>query len=147
MQTEVNGTQVKLDGLHIGRTYAGMMEGLPTRETNLKTIDRLKKEAAKLFRHGQHQIFCPSPNVKPIDTSFFAASTKENYPFPEMLPEYYLIVCLDGPANSVSAPEPADGASALLLLFADNISSPLPQMIANLCKSLKWEDIAYDYEF
>jgi len=142
MEIDLNGTFVKLDGLHIGRTYAGMMEGLPTPEVNIRTITHLKESAAKLFPHGQHQIFVPLPATKAIDTSFFSATTKQNYPNPESLPEYYLIVCLDGPATDASA----DGATALLLLFADNISAPLPQLIPHLCKTLIWKDVSYDYE-
>lgn len=38
---------VRIDSLNLGKTYAGMLEGLPTKDQNDKKLQQLKDRAVK----------------------------------------------------------------------------------------------------
>jgi hypothetical protein len=140
---KISGLNVRLDSLHIGKTYAGMLEGLPTKEQNTRILGDLEKKAAKTFPWGMHKPVVIQPTIKKTDVSHLSKQWQSFYPDPESLPKFYVFACLDGPETDGKS----CGASALLIFFAEDVMSvPLEQVIQDACKDLSWKEVSFNYD-
>jgi len=147
-------TWARIDAVYIGKTYAGMLEGVPTKDQNDDRIERLKEKAIKRIGWGPfgesgtkvygkkaHPILI-APQRKTVDLSKFSETTQRAYPGPERLPDYYVFAMIDGSATD----KEFCGAAALVIFFADDLTRPLEDMVNEACAEEVWEYMAYNYD-
>lgn len=134
---KIGKTPTYLDALYIGKTYAGLLMGIPTVDMNNRTIGNLKTEAEKLMPWGHHKCVVIDPDRKPMQKGMLGGPG-------ELLPDNYVFACVDGPATE----ENWCGATALLLFFIQPaaLAKPIEQIIEDNCGHLNWVDIAANYD-
>jgi len=151
-------TWARITSAHIGETYAGMLEGIPTKDQNDKKIERLKEQAVKAIGTGPfgesgekvygkraHPIII-APTRRPPNimggVENLPKCAQDHYPNPETLPRFYVFAMLDGRATD----NKFCGALALVIFFVDNLEQSVEGMIQDACKDEIWEHMAYNYD-
>ena len=146
------GTSVRIDSIYISKTYAGLLIGVPTSGMNDGILHGIGDKARKKIGVGP---FCPSdpygydpkvtiiqPERKRFDVPETAKSILGGHQ--EIIPSYYLCALLDGPETDKAYM----GAMAMVVLFTDKIDEvPLRELLAKACRDLKWEEIAYNFDY
>lgn len=117
--------------------YAGLLEGLPTREHNDSEIKRLVEGAS---RQDGHAPFLIAPVQRPIQH-------RGRYPFgePARLPS---IACIGRLHSPRPARDPSKDYSDLTILwFQEDYAFPLSPEAEGAILSVDWEGLAGDGEY
>jgi hypothetical protein len=149
---------VRIDSMHVGRTYAGLLQGVPSKDYNDEKLEKFKVEAVKLIGCGPfgktgelvygkkaHPIVI-APERKPLTIAGGVERLPEHIrrdvEKAETLPGYCVYVMLEGSATDGKS----DGALALIIFFAKDFDRPFKEMVEEACKDEVWEYIAYNYD-
>jgi hypothetical protein len=131
--TLASGRTIRLHALDQRAVYAGLLEGLPTREMNARTIDAIIREARA--RTGQEPFL-----IAPAQTRI---EYEGRYPFgePATLPG---IGCV---ADFVSSgKDPLHYTSLTVIWFQDDYAFPLSAEAAAALTALDWNAHVADQE-
>jgi hypothetical protein len=137
--------QLKLDSgriVHLGefrqwRVYEWVWEGLPTKEMNRRTVERIVAEN----RGHYGEPFLVVPEEKPLEYR-----EGKRYPFgePAALPG----VCCVGRFRSHWARDKEKDYSRLVVIwFQEEFAFPIDAKVMALMQSLDWEKLASDHEY
>ncbi|APR82099.1 Hypothetical protein A7982_07448 [Minicystis rosea] len=130
------GRTVHLEWLQQWSVYAGLLEGLPTRERNDADIEQWRADAR---RKDEHEPFLITPNQRPIEYD-------GHYPLgePAALPA---IGCIARFCSYEPARDPDKDYSALTVIwFQDDYAFPLSEEAEQAIRNLDWEKWARDWE-
>ena len=128
-----NATSIRIDSVHISRTYAGVLEGLPTPE---QTIAHAKASAKQLC--GER----PMLVVLPVTTlPQQPEASRLNLPR-ERCPPWCVIAWLQGPAL-----KDGDGSDLVVIWFQDAPGFEIPSALLHDLSCDAWEKHAKDWWF
>lgn len=118
--------------------YAGLLEGLPTREMNQRLLDRL--EARLVKEHTRRGFLLIEPEQKPIDYD-------GRYPFgtPAALPSIQVKAWLRSPGSAKDG-DPNYGSSLVVVWFQDEFAFPIDEKVHEQLVALDWAKLAVDSE-
>lgn len=129
----LGGVPARPNTLQMRAVYAGLLEGLPTREMNADIVERARKEALALAHHVPVHVV--EPPQTPIDYP-------RRYPFgsPASLPS---IACIGGFTSGYCARDiQQDGSELMLVWFQARMGLPDPTVLADV----PWCQLARDFE-
>jgi len=149
-----DGTKVQVDGLRMSRVYAGMMEGIPTKEQNDSIIEKAKTSFHKLWGERKAHVVDPVTTVPKImgllaGHGEIPDNIKKMYPDPQALPDYMYQVWLSS-FVTIDFEDISNGTEVVLIFFADKEAmqqQTLPQLIHDASKSFLWKDVCEGWEF
>ncbi len=128
--TLTSGETVLLDSLHFGRTYAGLMEGLPTPDLNAKLWADALTKMVPLW--GERTTYIIPPITRQIqgrtifpDLIFFAWLTSHTPINPDFMASELVVVWF--------APEQPD--------------VPLSTVVTKAIRDIPWKSLAEDVDF
>jgi hypothetical protein len=128
-----SGRTIRVSALQQHAVYGGLLEGLPTREMNARTIDDMRSQARE---RTEHEPFVIEPVQRPIDYD-------GRYPFgePAALPA---IGCV---ADLVSrGSDPLHFTHLTVIWFQDDYAFPLGKDAEAALLALDWETLAIEEE-
>jgi hypothetical protein len=132
-----DGRSISLNSLRQWRVYAGLLEGLPTRERNDAEIASIVAQARETDRH---EPFVVIPQQQPI-------AYEGRYPFgtPAALPS---ICCVARFTSHRPARDTKMDYSLLTVIwFQDDFAFPLSEGAARAIARLDWHELALDAEY
>ena len=136
-----SGIDIRLDHLFQYRTYAGLLEGLPTRKLNADLVRSAVGYATeKLWLRGTPHLLAPNEVSMdlPEDKWFRPGADYE----PAQIPP---ITCLAMFESRVSARDPnADCSSLGIVWFQDAFGPPVDANVLRQFQSLDWRALATD---
>jgi uncharacterized protein (TIGR02996 family) len=141
-----SGRTVTLETLAQGRTYAGLLAGTPSQNSNDHHINSLSELAESYCVAGarSHLIVPPRRNYfrKPGDMERFSARS------PHRVPEWLPMVWCIGSFNSVvKARDPSRDMSVMTVVwFQDEYALPIQQPALGQLQELDWEALAVDVD-
>jgi hypothetical protein len=129
-----SGREVNVTSLRQGAVYAGLIEGVPTKQMNRHEIEGI---LAGLRRSGSEP-YLIAPQERPITLS-------RPYPFgePAALPGISCVARLrsDSPARGGG-----DHSYLTVVWFQDDYAFPIDKTVLDQIVCLDWEKLAFDYE-
>lgn len=132
--------QLDLTFLKQFRTYAGLLEGLPTLEHNHKILQHLVAEQIE-NDHG-----CKPYLIEPTQTPY-PPSVSDGYPFgkPMRLPKIYCIgqFYSTAPARNTEA----DYSFLTIIWFQNTWAFPIDEEVIETITYLPWDVLAHDSEY
>lgn len=132
--TLATGRSVRLQSLRQWSTYAGQLEGAPTRERNEQMVQRVLQQES---RPGE-----PGTLIQPIER----AIELKNYPFgtPAALPSVTCVGRLHSfqPARDLAL----DCSDLVVVWFQDSYAFPIEPSVRARINALDWVNLAYDSE-
>ena len=132
-----SGRSVLLESLEQWVVYAGLLEGLPTRERNDAELQRLVEEAR---RHDMHEPVLIPPVQQPIEH-------EGRYPFgePAALPS---IGCVGRFHSSTPARDESKDCSDLTIIwFQDDYAFPVSPDAERAIVAVEWDKLARDRDY
>ncbi|WP_165251336.1 hypothetical protein [Paludisphaera soli] len=133
-----------LDSLNQQRTYAGWMEGVPSRRWNDSIVQASLKEAGRGAEDGAIPLLIEPARRdylrKPGD---MAGHRTMRGQAPEWLPE---VTCIAVLRDTAPARDPSrDGSTLTVVWFQDQYALPIEESILRQIQSIDWEQAAADY--
>lgn len=134
-----SGRTIRLRSIKQRQEYAGLLEGLPTREMNKRSIDAVLAEVRRTDG-------CEPYLVQPMEKAIEYLKG-ERYPFgePAALPAIGCIgrfTCLE-PARDSSK----DYSSLTVIWFQEDFAFPIEAGVLEQIRMLDWTRYALDYEY
>ena len=119
-------------------TYGGLLEGVPTKRSNKRTIERTKKEAKKIT--GVHQIFLIETEQKPIEHI-------KNYVFgtPASLPKITCVAELW--YNDVFRDKNKMFSSLCIIWYQEDYAFPIEEHILDAIKEIPFSKICGEFDY
>jgi len=138
-----DGREVEIDGYSVSRTYAGLFEGLPTRESNEAAIRNAQRDLGKLW--GKRLVHVVPPKVTPI--TGLRADVIERYPNAEKLPDFLCMVQITSHKTVLPDGE-ACGSHAFLIWFQglDGMNESILEQAKRILGGLSWAEVAEDWD-
>ncbi len=135
------GPAIHLRFLEQSLVYGGMLEGVPTRQTNQYAIDRFMAEAREQLE-GCEPYLIPPP-TRPIENDPRPAFARRSPP--ELIPS---VACIARFLSRRPAREPhKDGSQLVVVWFQDDFAFPIdPSVMAHL-HELDWARLAFDFDY
>jgi hypothetical protein len=129
---------IYMHSLQQSQIYAGLLEGLPTRQMNRRIIDNALAEERKKTWAGEPYLV-PPPEV-PIEYPH------GKYPFgePASLPPVLCVAYFVSLAAAMN--ENCDASCPNLIWFQGDFAFPIDPAVLNHIRSLDWERFAMDFE-
>jgi hypothetical protein len=128
--TDDAGRHITIDAIYSSRTYAGVLEGVPSEALNAKIVERARKSVASLWGHRALYLDVPTP----MPTSDDGFST---------LPEWTHRAWLTSSPFETSALQ----SELVLVWFADEQPRlSACQLVRAALRSLDWEAHALDVD-
>jgi hypothetical protein len=131
------GRTVSVHSLRQWSVYAGLLEGLPTRERNDADLARIVAEARQA---EGHEPFVIAPTQKPIEYN-------GRYPFgqPAALPAICCVARLHSfqPAQNSAM----DCSDLTVIWFQDDYAFPLSEEVERQIYAIDWTALAHDDEY
>jgi len=128
-----SGRRVRLDSLYITRTYAGLLEGVPDDQYNLRQIERAARALIPVW--GERATYVIPPQIRAV------TEVGRTY---NRLPE--LIYC----AWLTSEPiKPQWCASELVTVWFGPPEADIPvlQLVVGAVGGVPWEQVAKDFDY
>ena len=150
-----SGREITLARLEQWRTYAGMLAGVPNRESNGRIIERTRAVALQHSLEGTSPVLLP-PRVTPIELKPHSAeylrrtgmtaeqsAARDQQRHYEQLPAVVCVAVFD--SGKLAKPDSEPYSSLTVFWFQDEFALPLdPQVLAHI-QSLDWEALATDW--
>lgn len=132
-----SGRRIRLTALDQWGTYAGLLEGLPTREMNARIIQETLEGARRRWHFPPYLI---QPAEKPIEIV-------RSYPFgtPASIPEITCVAHFDC-FDKVRDPN-LDGSTLPLVWFQADFAFPIEEAIQTQIRALDWDRYATDFGY
>ena len=136
-QVHVGRRTATVERLEQSLTYAGLLEGLPTKKSNDRTLDWIRRDA------GSTGVILIEPARRdflrrPGDMSRVASIRDEP---PEWLPMVHVSMTLSAPGDS------GNHCSVLrVIFFQDDFAPPLDESVAAALQDVDWERHAQQVE-
>ncbi|MEU0400696.1 hypothetical protein ABZ318_10645 [Streptomyces sp. NPDC006197] len=129
-----SGRSIRLTELQMSSTYGGMLEGYPCKRINDLKISWLQRRAERAFPSTPVHLVPPSREYPDETAGAFGPV--------EVLPSVFCVGAFDS-----AALDPAMDGSALVVAWFQ----PLPEVPAGedadlALRSIRWEELAQDYE-
>lgn len=122
-----SGRKVSLLGLHMKRTWLGLLEGTPEFAT-----ERIRKRSYQSLMQEMRVDFAPAQAAIVVDKGWAA------------LPPYQWTALLQGPA--IHSTDPDYESRLCICWFSPTIPKDFNQMVAEVISSVEWEDVAEDFD-
>lgn len=131
---------ITLRELRLRGTYEGLLNGLPTREKNLRLLERIAKNEG-CARYGVAPII-----ISPVEVEIELPEGEE-YPFgfPARLPDIYCIARFESIAPTQDGA--GDASGLVIVWFQENFSVPPSPDILHQLKSVEWEKYAGNFQY
>ena len=131
------GEIIHLEEIIQSKTYAGLLEGLPTKKMNKRLISGAEDKTRKLWGHKPELI-------KPIETKI---ETERKYFLgtPAAIPKITCMArfkCFE-PVKDKSK----DYSEASIVWYQGNFALPIDSTICDKIKALSWRNVAFDFEY
>jgi hypothetical protein len=142
----LSGRTITLKALDQRMTYAGLLEGTPTHETNDRSIEYALREAERYCVDGTKPHLIPPPRRDylrtPGDMQTIAARA------PHHVPEWLPVVRCIGSFEDVKTARDRDkDLSALVVVwFQDEYAPPIQEPALGQILNLDWDSLAADVE-
>lgn len=135
--TLASGRAIRMTAINQWAAYAGMLEGVPTKERNERIVARAVETAKSTFSWEPHLI---RPTERPIKLG-------REYPFgiPSSLPGVVCIGLFD--SFSVARDEQMDASALTIVWFQDQFAFPISAIALHAISTLDWNELASDYEY
>lgn len=132
-----DGRPLSLNSLRQWRVYAGLLEGLPTRERNDAEIASIVAQAREMDRH---EPFVVTPEQRPI-----AYEGRYRFGTPATLPA----ICCVARFTSLQPARDSEMHYSLLTViwFQDDYAFPLSEGAAEAIARLDWQRLALDAKY
>jgi hypothetical protein len=130
-----NGRSVRLTSIDQWGTYSGLLEGVPHREMNARTITRTLNNARERYHFEPHLI---QPIETPIDLG-------REYPFgePASIPAITCVAQFD--CFETVADQSKHGSTLPIVWFQSEFAFPIAPEIVESITNLTWDKLATDY--
>jgi hypothetical protein len=131
------GRELGLQELAQQLTYEGLLEGLPTRESNRSRLDRLVAERAKV-----RPVYLVAPIETPIDPG-----PGRTYPFgsPAALPE---VTCIGRfRSEPIGEKDPICYSELTIVWFQSEFAMPIERAVLEEIARLDWDAVASNFEY
>jgi uncharacterized protein (TIGR02996 family) len=118
--------------------YAGLLEGLPTREMNRRHINRLVGEETR----GENRPYVIEPPARPIQYE-----NTRPYPFgiPEEIPA---VACVGSFTSSGGARDKGrDGSALTIIWFQHAFAFPVDPGVREQIRAIDWDRHAHDFDW
>ena len=131
------GRTIYLTAINQWGTYGGLLEGVPTKEMNQRTIEYTKGEAKRLWDGDPYVI---EPTETPIELD-------RDYPFgtPASIPSITCLAlfrCLDSVRD-----ETMHYSQLPVIWFQPEYAFPIDQCIMESILAIDWRKLAFDYQY
>jgi hypothetical protein len=141
-----SGRRLTLQSLDQRMTYAGWLEGVPSREWNDRIIEAPLKEAGDGTEdEARPALIAPARRDylrKPGDMTGHRAMGGQ---VPEWLP---MVTCVAVLRATAPARDPSkDGSTLTVVWFQDEYALPIDESVLQQLQSIDWEQSAADFEF
>ncbi|MEQ8785640.1 MAG: hypothetical protein RIC55_05055 [Pirellulaceae bacterium] len=138
-----SGLEVYLDCLFQYRTYAGLLEGQPTRRLNARLIQRALEYAAdKLWMGGTPHLLTPPEVAIGAGRDESISGNLDHADEPATLPP---IVCLGTFESFAPARHPdADCSSLRVVWFQEEFGEPVEAAVLEQLQAIDWKTVATD---
>lgn len=132
-----NGRTIYLAQINQSGTYAGLLEGVPTKEMNQGNIEHALKTAKELWDGNPYLI---QPTETPIELN-------RDYPFgtPASIPGITCLArfkCLDAVRN-----DSMDYSELPIVWFQHEFAFPIADSVLADIRAIDWDQHACDYEY
>ncbi|MES4891687.1 hypothetical protein [Streptomyces sp. NPDC096012] len=134
----LSGRSIELTDLRMSSTYGGMLEGYPCKPINDIRVSGLRWQAERAFPATPVHLIPPSREYPDQTAGAFGPV--------EVLPS---VACLGAFRSTAIAPEldPVLHRSALIVVwFQAGLDVPSGEDAALALRSVRWEELAQDYE-
>jgi len=140
------GVEVTLKSLSQHMTYRGMLEGVPTADTNDQLLEAAVSEAAKAHRQLSVRPFLIPPKRRDYHRAAGdMESIRQEWWIPEWLP---MITCIGAFESSFPAGNQAmHGSIMVVVWFQDEFALPIPEPILKAIQACGWKANAVDFEY
>ena len=132
-QRAMDEKSIRIDSIHISRTYAGVLEGLPSTE---ESIEHAKHLARELW--GDRPTVVIPPATTPLRQP--RVNHREQSLPRERCPEWLILAWLEGPAL-----KDGDGSQLIVIWFQDAPGFEVPGMLLHDLACDTWEKHAKDW--
>jgi uncharacterized protein (TIGR02996 family) len=137
-----SGRWIYLNSLRQERVYAGLLEGLPTRDLNQGIIDRLVEGERRAHPHDELPPLLLTPEQRPIKHS-----KREYYPFgePAQLPEFSCVghFISHSPARNMGMMM----STLTVIWFQDEFAPPIGPDVWPQFRAIDWDQHAEDGDY
>ncbi|MFI1223652.1 MULTISPECIES: hypothetical protein [unclassified Streptomyces] len=130
----VSGRAIRLTELRMSSTYGGMLEGYPCKRINDRRVGRLQRQAELAFPSTPVHLV-PPPREYPDETVGAFGPV-------EVLPS---VACV-GVFDSTALDPAMDGSSLAVAWFQSAPEVPTGEKADLALRSIRWEELAQDYE-
>ncbi|MEU8949363.1 hypothetical protein [Streptomyces sp. NPDC048489] len=133
-----SGRSIELTELRMSSTYGGMLEGYPCKPINDMKVRSLQRQAERAFPSTPVYLVPPSREYPDQTAGAFGPV--------EVLPS---VACIGAFRSTAVAPEldPVLHRSALTVIwFQTGLDVPSGKDAAQVLRSIRWEELAQDYE-
>lgn len=132
---------VYLQALQQTLSYAGLLEGLPTKEMNVRIIERVLKEPANQIYDVPPYLVPPTEN--PIDYKGYGS----RYPFgtPAQLPSVLCVACLESLNPTTDSTCYASGL--VVIWFQNDFALPIEDEILHHLSQTDWNSHAGSFDY
>lgn len=134
-----SGRDIQLDELDQSLVYGGLLEGLPTRAMNARTIRHVIAQQRKRWRHGPYLI-------EPVQTPI---AYEGRYPFgtPASLPAIQCIARFHSTAKLPPTPDDVLYFTALTVIwYQDDYAFPISADARAAIEALDWDTLSDQQE-
>jgi hypothetical protein len=131
-----SGRNIQITNIRQSLTYGGLVEGLPTAETNRRMIERVLLEK---YTKSDKPLLIPPVEV-PIEMD------GQNYPFgkPAKLP---YVLCVARLESIKAIKNPTFDFSALTVIwFQNEYAFPIEAEILTQIQDIDWDEYAFDFQ-
>ncbi|MEU1371614.1 hypothetical protein ABZ454_36640 [Streptomyces sp. NPDC005803] len=129
-----SGRSIALTELRMSLTYGGMLEGYPCKRINDLKVSWLQQQAERAFSTQPVHLVPPSREYPEESAGAFGPV--------EVLPP---VACI-GAFNSAALDPAMDGSSLIVAWFQPAPDVPSGEDAALALRSIRWEELAQDYE-
>jgi uncharacterized protein (TIGR02996 family) len=141
-----SGRTITLEALDQAMTYAGLLEGTPSRESNDRDVEYALREAERYCVAGARPHLIPPPRRdylrEPGDMERVVARSPHHVP--EWLP---MVRCIGSFKDVVKARDPDKALSVLTVVwFQDEYALPIREPALSRLFELDWEALAVDID-
>src|SRR5688572_26050855 len=125
------GREIRMHSLAQAKVYAGLLEGLPTREGNRRIVDA----AVDAARAGGRAVYLVPPSETPIP--------HDGYRFgePARLPSTRCV------AEFASHESSIEGSALTIVWFQDDFALPIDAAVLELIRAIDWDARAHIEEY
>ena len=131
------GRFIRLKSIDQWGTYSGLLEGIPTKEMNARTIERTLRTAEQRHHFKPHLI---DPTETPIQID-------RDYPFgtPASIPTITCVASFD--CFDAIRDESKDGSTLPIVWFQSDFAFPIESDIVESIIRLPWDDLATNFDY